>query len=123
MMTHDVPGHLRHIGELVVEGWQELGRKHNLAVRTPGRPELALLSFQHTESAALVTLMTSRMLTRGYLAAGAFNATLAHEPRHVAAYLSALDEVFAELSAAIADGDIAKRIGGPVKHTGIARLT
>jgi glutamate-1-semialdehyde 2,1-aminomutase len=123
MMTHDVPGHLRRIGEQVVEGWQELGRKHNLPVKTPGRPELALLSFEHPESAALLTLMTSRMLKRGYLAAGAFNASLAHEPRHVTAYLSALDEVFAELSDAIANGDIAKRIGGPVKHTGFARLT
>jgi glutamate-1-semialdehyde 2,1-aminomutase len=123
MMTHDVPGHLRRIGEQAVEGWQELGRKHNLPVKTPGRPELALLSFEHPESAALTTLMTSRMLTRGYLAGGAFNASLAHEPRHVTAYLSALDEVFAELSDAIADDDIAKRIGGPVKHTGFARLT
>jgi glutamate-1-semialdehyde 2,1-aminomutase len=123
MMTRDVPGHLRRIGEQAVEGWQELGRKHNLPVKTPGRPELALLSFEHPESAALLTLMTSRMLKHGYLAAGAFNASLAHEPRHVTAYLSALDEVFAELSDAIADGNISKRIGGPVKHTGFARLT
>lgn len=123
MMMHDVPGHLRRIGEQAVEGWQELGRKHNLPVKTPGRPELALLSFEHPESAALLTLMTSRMLKRGYLAAGAFNASLAHEPRHVTAYLSALDEVFAELSDAIADGNVSKRIGGPVKHTGFARLT
>jgi glutamate-1-semialdehyde 2,1-aminomutase len=123
MMTHNVPGHLRHIGQLVVEGWQELGRKHNLAVRTPGRPELALLAFEHAESAALTTLMTSRMLNRGFLAAGAFNASLAHEPRHVTAYLSALDEVFAELADAVRDNNIAGRIGGPVKHTGFTRLT
>lgn len=123
MMTHDVPGHLRHIGELVTEGWQELGRKHKLAVKTPGRPELALLSFEHPESAAMVTLMTARMLRRGFLAAGAFNAMYAHEPRHVTAYLTALDEVFAELADAIENHDIAARIGGPVKHTGFTRLT
>jgi glutamate-1-semialdehyde 2,1-aminomutase len=123
MMTHDVPGHIAMIGRLVIDGWRELGHKHNLPVKTPGRPEAALLAFDHPEAAALTTLMTVEMLKRGYLAAGAFNASLAHEPRHVTAYLSALDEVFAELSAAIADGDIAKRIGSPVKHTGFARLT
>lgn len=123
MMTHDVPGHLRQIGGLVVDGWQQLGRKHNLPVKTPGRPELALLSFEHPESSALVTLMTSRMLNRGFLTAGAFNATLAHEVRHVTAYLSALDEVFEELADAISRNDIAARLGGPVKHAGFTRLT
>ena len=67
--------------------------------------------------------MIAQMLQRGYLAGGAFNATLAHEPRHVDSYLNALDEVFAELAKGIAKDDIAKRIGGPVKHTGFARLT
>jgi glutamate-1-semialdehyde 2,1-aminomutase len=123
MMNHDVSGHLGHIGSLVIEGWGELGRKHKLPVRTPGRAELALLAFDHPEAAALTTLMTARMLRRGYLAAGGFNATLAHEPRHVTAYLATLDEVFMELSAAIGSGNVAKHIGGPVKHTGFARLT
>lgn len=123
MMAHDVPTHLENIGNLVVEGWKELGKKHNLSVLTPGRPELALLAFDHPESAALTTLMTAKMLQRGYLAAGGFNATLAHQPRHVSAYLAALDEVFAELADAIQAGDIESRIGGPVKHTGFARLT
>ena len=123
MMATDVPAHLRKIGTLVTEGWRDLGQKHGVPVKTPGRPELALLAFDHPESAALTTLMTVRMLKRGFLAAGGFNAMLAHEPRHVAAYLAALDEVFAELADAIRSGDIADRIGGPVKHTGFARLT
>jgi len=123
MMDHDVPSHLNEIGSLVVEGWQELGRKHNLPVKTPGRPELALLAFDHPEAAALTTLMTVRMLARGYLAAGGFNATLAHQPRHVTAYLEALDEVFMELKGAIRSGNVSKQIGGPVKHSGFTRLT
>ncbi len=119
----DIPAHLARIGSLTIEGWQELGRKHNLPVKTPGRPEMAQLAFEHPEATALLTLMTARMLKRGFLAGGAFNATLAHQPRHVAAYLAELDEVFAELAEAIQKGDIASRIGGPVKHTGFARLT
>jgi glutamate-1-semialdehyde 2,1-aminomutase len=123
MMNLNVPGHLTKIGSLAIEGWQELGRKHKLPVTTPGRPELAILTFDHPEAKALTTLMTSRMLDRGYLAGSAFNATLAHEPRHVSAYLAALDEVFAELSQANENGNIAKHIGGPVKHSGFTRLT
>jgi len=123
MMSLDVPAHLKQIGSLVIAGWQSLGQKHGLPVKTPGRPEMALLAFDHPESAALLTLMTARMLKRGFLAAGGFNPMLAHEPRHVEVYLAALDEVFAGLAAAIRDGDITARIGGPVKHTGFARLT
>lgn len=123
MMAHDVPAHLAKIGGLVTDGWQGLGRKHSLPVVTPGRPEMALLVFDHPEAAALTTLMTSQMLRRGFLAAGGFNATLAHEPRHVSAYLTALDEVFRELAEAIDNNDIERRIGGPVKHTHFARLT
>ena len=73
--------------------------------------------------AALVTLLTVRMLSRGFLAGGGFYPTLAHEPRHVDAYLAAAEPVFAELAEAIAKGDVADRIGGPVKSAGFARLT
>lgn len=123
LMKHDVPAHLKNIGSLVIDGWQQLGKKHNLPITTPGRPELALLVFDHPQAAALTTLVTVRMLDRGFLTAAAFNATFAHEPRHVTAYLLALDEVFQELHEAIATGDIAGRIGSPVKHIGFRRLT
>jgi glutamate-1-semialdehyde 2,1-aminomutase len=123
MRRIDVPAHLARIGSLVRSGWQALGEKHRLPVKIGGRPEMALLSFDHSESPALLTLMTSRMLRRGFLAAGGFNPMLAHEEWHVTAYLRALDEVFAEMGEAIADGEIEDRIGGAVKHTGFARLT
>ncbi|MFV2067863.1 MAG: aminotransferase class III-fold pyridoxal phosphate-dependent enzyme, partial [Pirellulales bacterium] len=101
LMRLDAPAHLRRIGQLMLDGWAALGRKHRLPVKLPGRPELALLVFDHPEAAALTTLMTARMLQHGFLAGGAFNPTLAHEPRHVTACLAALDEVFAELADAI----------------------
>lgn len=123
MQRNDVPGHLGEIGERVEQGWRELAREHDIRILTPGRPEMALLAFEHPESAALTTLMTVEMLKRGFLAGGGFNPTFSHEPRHVASYLEALDEVFAILASALRDEDIEGRIGGPVKHTGFARLT
>jgi glutamate-1-semialdehyde 2,1-aminomutase len=119
----DAPAHLAKIGTQVINGWAHLGRKHKLPVTFPGRPEAAILSFDHPDAAALTTLMTSQMLKRGFLAGAAFNATLAHETRHVTDYLAALDEVFTELATAIAAGNVADRIGGPAKHSGFTRLT
>lgn len=123
MMRINVPAHLAKIGGAVQAGWRELGAKHGVPLIVGGRPEMASLGFQHEDAAALTTLLTARMLKHGYLACGYFNPMLAHEPRHVEGYLAALDEVMAELAAAIAKGDIRERIGGPVKHTHFARLT
>ncbi len=123
MMANDIPAHLKQIGTLVREGWKSLGSKHGLPVKVGGRREMALLAFDHPEAAAITTLMTAEMLKRGYLAGATFNATFAHEPRHVTAYLESLDEVFALIADAVAEGAIEERIGGPVKHTGFARLT
>jgi glutamate-1-semialdehyde 2,1-aminomutase len=124
MQRIDVPAHLARIGSLVMEGWRRLAEKHGLPIRVAGRPENATLVFDHPEAAALQTLVTARMLAKGFLAAGYFNAMLAHEPRHVDAYLAALDEVCKELRDAIGDEPAAvrRRIGGPVKHSGFARL-
>ncbi len=123
MQECNVPEHLRKIGSLVMNGWEELGRKHRLPVKPAGRPEGALLTFTHPQAAAITTLMTAEMLKKGFLAGGAFNAMLAHETRHVESYLDALDEVFATLAEAISTNTIEKRIGGPIKHTGFSRLT
>ena len=59
----------------------------------------------------------------GFLAAGAFNATMAHEPRHVEQYLEAAAIVFGEIREATERGDVMARIGGQPKHTMFARLT
>ena len=122
MMKVNVPAHLGNLGERVMSGWQSLTGKHGIPAKIAGRPQLASLSFEHDKAAALQTLLTVRMMDRGFLTAGACALTFAHEERHVENYLAALDEVFKELSAAIKSDDIESRIGGPVKHTGFARL-
>lgn len=123
LSTLDAPQHLNRIGQMVMVGWEELGKQHGIPIQVSGRPSGALLSFQHEEAAALQTLMTARLLRHGFLGGGAFNATLAHEEKHVESYLGALDEIFAELAISIRENSIRSRIGGPVKQTGFARLT
>ena len=122
MMRVDVPAHLAELGTRVMQGWESLGRTHRLPLSVSGRPAACVLGIDHPQQAALLTLMTTRMLEQGFLAAASCALTLAHQPHHVERYLAALDPVFAELSAAIAEGDVTRRLRGPVKHAGFTRL-
>ncbi|MCC7191366.1 MAG: aminotransferase class III-fold pyridoxal phosphate-dependent enzyme [Phycisphaeraceae bacterium] len=125
MMQIDVPSHLRQIGGAVLAGWEEAGKRHRLPVKVGSRSELTAFSFDlpAPDAAAAATFFTVRMLRRGFLASTYFNPMLAHEMRHAQAYLAAVNEVFGELAKALADGCVKEQIGGPVKHSGFARLT
>jgi len=122
MMRIDVPAHLRRLGTLVMEGWSSLAHKHSLSLNISGRPASCSLSFRHPDSAALLTLMTTRMIEWGFLAGATCSLTLAHETRHINRYLAALDVVFGELSDASRAGDVASRLSGAVKHSSFSRL-
>ncbi|OYW21558.1 MAG: hypothetical protein B7Z55_05670 [Planctomycetales bacterium 12-60-4] len=119
----DVPGHVRMIGDTFRDVCRRLADLYGIPLSIGGYPALTTLNFQHAESAALVTLYTVRMLDRGFLAGSGFYPTLAHQPEHLARFAEAADVVFAELADALRCGDVAARIGGPVKHGGFARLT
>lgn len=118
----DVPKHIKHIGDRMQAGWLELGKQHGVPVKAMGHSCWSARSFDHADAAAIMTLYTVRMLKRGFLAGGGFYPMLAHQDRHVDLFLAAADPVFAELALAIKKGDVKERIGGPVKHTGFARL-
>lgn len=119
----DVPSHLAKLGALMIEGWKRLGDKHGIAVKTGMRLEAVNIGFDHPDASALMTLFTTRMLDHGFLACGAFNPTLAHQPRHVTSYLEKADVVFEELADSIRKADVMQRIDGQVKHSMFARLT
>lgn len=123
MQCVDLPTHLAHLGELMQAGWRELAERHGLRVHVTGHKPLSRFSFEDDDAEALMTLFTARMLDHGYLAGAAFYPSLAHEQRHVEAYLVAADAVFRELAAAHRDGSARERLGTPVRHAGFARLT
>lgn len=119
----DVASHVRSLGARFQHGCQQLAQKHQLPLTMTGFPQLTVLRFDHPENAALQTLLTVRMLHHGVLAGSSFYPTLAHETRHLDTFLAAADAVFAELAHSLRAGDTAQRIGGPIKHSGFARLT
>jgi len=122
MQRVDVPAHIAAVGTQFREGLTRLAERHGVPLRLAGFPALTTLAFDHPDALALQTLLTVRMLARGILAGAAFYPSLAHRPEHVEEYLAAADPVFAELAEAIAAGDAVRRIGGPVRHSGFARL-
>ena len=105
-----------------MDGWRALGAKHGLPLTVSGRPASCGLGFAHPDNAALLTLMTTRMLGHGFLAGANCSLTLAHQSHHVERYLAASDVVFGELADAIRAGDVMARLGGPVKHSTFTRL-
>ena len=123
MQTVDVPHHVETIGKRFQEGLLEIARQEGVPLAAHGHPALTTIQFEHPEAAALGTLLTVRMLAHGILAGGGFYVSLAHTDSHVDAYLAAAGEVFPELAKAIKQDDIRERIGGPVRHSGFARLT
>ena len=95
-------------------------------MKLTGRPQWAAFAFDKSdpaETAAFTTFFTARMLRKGFLANGSFACMLSHQDHHVDAYLAAVDDVFGELNDAVKKGKVKESIGGPVKHTGFARLT
>jgi glutamate-1-semialdehyde 2,1-aminomutase len=117
-----VAGHVAAIGQAFRTGLAAMAEEFGLPLKIAGPPALTMMSFDHPDAAAIQTLWTVRMLERGFLAGASFYPSLAHEERHVAAYLAACDEVFRELAAAVKAGDAKARIGGAVKQSGFARL-
>ncbi len=120
----DVSGHVRKIGLLVRDGWTEAAARHGLAIKVSGLPALCILGFDAgPDSKAVMTLFTQEMLARGYLAAGAFYPTFAHQAGVVADYLNAVEAVFGLLKHQIDRGTVMSALHGPVAQSGFARLT
>jgi len=122
MQRVDVPSHLTAIGTQLREGLQRIAAREAVPLTLSGYPALMYFGFDHPEALALQTLLTVRMLKHGFLAGGGFYPSLAHTPQHIDQYMAAAEEVFAELGQAVRQGDVASRIGGPVRHSGFARL-
>ena len=123
MQSVDLPAHLDSIGSQFREGLREIATQTGVPLQVDGHPALTKIHFEHPQAAPLGTLLTVRMLDRGILAGGAFYPSLAHTSEHVHRYLAAATEIFSELASAIDKGNIEDRIGGPIRHSGFARLT
>lgn len=120
---HDIPGHVQRIGMQLRTGLAQLAQANGVPLETSGPAALTAVTFKHPLAAALQTLFTVRMLGHGILATSGFYPCWSHTTQHVERYLEAADKVLHEVARAIERDDVGERIGGPVKHSGFARLT
>ena len=118
-----VERHLIRIGSLVMDGWRDAARSCGLALNSDGLPSLNHFSLGHVDAVSLTTLFTQIMLGKGYLAYHQFKPSFAHQEHHVNGYLEAVKDAFSSLTDAIREGDVKKRLRGPVARTGFYRLT
>ena len=120
---HSVANHLMHIGEMVQEGWRTCAEKHDMDISIGGIPPLSHFMFNEKNSLAIKALFVQLMLERGFLASNLFYAMYSHKEEHVSQYLEAVHDVFIEISRAISQGEIEKKLNGLPANAGFKRLT
>lgn len=119
----DVGSHLIAMGQQVQDGWRKNAAKNGLNIDVGGIPPLSHFSFIYESALSMKSLLVQLMLDRGILASTLFYAMYAHRPYHVEQYLSAVDEVFAEIADAEATGTIKEKLKGLPAISGFKRLT
>lgn len=102
-------------GQEVLDGADQLIRRHGLdsTLSLSGHPAWSFLQFADAPGAdafALKTLFMQEVFARGVLAYGSHNLSYAHGPAEVAALLEAYDGAFGEIAAALAEGDLGRRL-------------
>ncbi|HRP57862.1 aminotransferase class III-fold pyridoxal phosphate-dependent enzyme [Agriterribacter sp.] len=99
------------------------GRYPNCAIEIGGLPSSPTLNFQLAENApAAKTLYIRKMLEKGFLVSSIFYLMYAHEEKHMAALLEALERALGGMEKVIADGTLAEEAGRDTAGTGFARL-
>ncbi len=121
--AENVAKRLIEVGKWVLRGWADAAAAHGVPIHAGGIAPLGHFTFETPEPQAVRTLFTQILLDRGFLAVPAFYAMWAHQDGHVAEYVAAVHEAFGEIRKALEEGSVARRLRGPVAHTGFRRLT
>lgn len=99
------------------------GRYPSCAMEIGGMPSTPTLTFQLAENTpAAKTLYIRKMLEKGFLVSSIFYLMHAHEEKHVALLLEALDAVIAGMEKTIADGTLGQEAGSRTAGAGFTRL-
>ncbi|CEO87727.1 aminotransferase class III-fold pyridoxal phosphate-dependent enzyme [Syntrophaceticus schinkii] len=117
-----VQSHLIAVGNRVREIWRNAAERYGLAISVHGIPPLSILSFDYPNGQAICTYFTQEMLARGFIASKAVYASFAHQDRHIESYKDAVEYVFRAISSSLEDGDLEKKLNGPIAHSGFKRL-
>ena len=103
---------------------KELADRHpSCAIEIGGMPSTPVLTFQLAENApAAKTLYIRKMLEKGFLVSSIFYLMYAHEEKHIALLLEALDDVLAGMEKSITNGTLGQESGSYTAGAGFSRL-
>lgn len=104
------------------ENWQQLAKKHGLQIDHWGLPALTGYTFKSDNALAYKTLITQKMLAKGYLASNSVYVSTEHTPEVVAGYFDALDPLFSMIKECEEGRDVMSLLKGPICHGGFKRL-
>lgn len=104
------------------QGWQQLADRHGLKIDHWGLSALTGFTFQSPNALAYKTLITQKMLAKGYLAGNSVYVCIDHTPEVVAEFFAALDPIFALVKECEEGRDVMGLLKGPVCHGGFKRL-
>lgn len=116
--------HLQRIGEKIGKGWEALGEKHAVRLKTTDFKPLVTMKLDYgDDNLRVTTLFTQEMLDRGYLAAGSVYVSLAHTDGVVDDYLAAADGAFAAVAEALDGGTLDSALRTRPRSDAFQRLT
>lgn len=118
----NAPEHMIHIGSLVMQGWKDLGKKHNLPIHVGGLQPMGHFSIDTPDFPSLKAYYIQLMLEQGILASNLFYTTLAHKEEHAERYLSAADNAFKAIAQAVEQGNISEKLKGKPSQTMFKRI-
>ncbi len=120
-VKNDVSKHLLHIADLVWSGWEKLSNKYGFNLHLGGFKPLIHFAFPDNHL-LYTTYFTQEMLKKGFLAGSGFYAMYAHTEDDVKKYLSACDEVFAQLKLHIEKNDVQAQLQSQIAQSGFGRI-
>lgn len=120
-VKNDVSKHLLHIADLVWSGWEKLSNKYGFNLHLGGFKPLIHFAFSDNHL-LYTTYFTQEMLKKGFLAGSGFYAMYAHTEDDVKKYLSACDEVFAQLKLHIEKNDVQAQLQSQIAQSGFGRI-
>ena len=123
MRQVDAVSHVEQVGTRLQQIWREGAEQHGLSIQLHGIPCHPGFTFQVDDPLPVTTLFTAEMLRLGVMAKPDVFPSYAHKSHHLEAYASALDATFSVIATGLQNGDIEKRIGGPVCRPGFKRRT
>jgi glutamate-1-semialdehyde aminotransferase len=121
MQDVEAPRRIDRIGRKVRESWAQLAGKKGLPIVISGLPALSTFTIEGFNHLEVKTFVVESLLSRGFLGATAFYASIAHGDQVIDSYLSAVDEVFGEIARLGPEG-LGSALPNGIAASGFSRL-